>query len=66
MKHVAKRLSLTWQQIIAIWVALVVTVFGTVAVPVFVAIVIQWVFIPVWGRYGFWIWAHGGSSSGSW
>jgi len=33
---------------------------------VFVAIVIQWVFIPVWGRYGFWIWAHGGSSSGSW
>jgi len=26
----------------------------------------QWVFIPVWGRYGYWIWAHGGSSSGSW
>lgn len=47
------------------WVALTVLL-GSIAIPALAFVILQWVFIPVWGRYGYWIWANGGSSSGSW
>jgi hypothetical protein len=54
-----KRLSAAW-----LWI--VMALLGALAVPVVTFVILQWVFIPVWGRYGYWVWVNGGSSSGSW
>ena len=39
---------------------------GGIAMLGFQLAIFQWIWIQVFGNYGFWAWAVGGSSSGSW